>query len=208
MKALNHPNWIVIAIVGLLAAAGSTALAQPLDDELNPEGFAGIGAVVNAGEGGGATIAAVVPGGPAERIGVEPGDRILTVDGASVEGMELADIVKRIRGKEGETVTLTLQREGRNEPLSFEIKRERVGFGGGFELDFPGGPDARQETPRRFLPWDGTFGYSAPRPAQQPVMVVDGGKIYILRDNVLYKFDAETLEQLGATVLVPPEPER
>ena len=208
MKALNHPTWMVIAILTLLGAAASGAVAQPLDDELNPEGFAGIGAVVNAGEGGGATIAAVVPGGPAERIGVEPGDRILAVDGVSVEGMELADIVKRIRGKEGETVTLTLKREGRDEPLTFEIKRERIGFGGGFEFDFPGGPAARQDTPRRFLPWDGTFGYAHPGPAEQPVMVVDGGYIYILRGNVLYKVDTQTLKQVRATVLEPPEPER
>lgn len=208
MKALNHQNWLVIAILTLLAAAGSSAGAQPLDDALNPEGFAGIGAVVSANEAGGVAIAAVMPDGPAEKAGVEPGDRIVAVDGVSIEGMELADIVGRIRGKEGDTVALTLQREGRDEPLSVEIKRERIGFGGGFEFDLPGGPAARQETPRRFLPWDGTFGYSTPRPVQQPLMVVDGGKIYILRDNVLYKFDAETLEQLGATVLEPPEPER
>ncbi len=208
MKTRIGSNWAVLSVIAVLALGISSAVAQPLDDELNPEGFAGIGAVVNAGEGGGATIAAVVPGGPAERIGVEPGDRILTVDGVSVEGMGLADIVKRIRGREGETVTLTLQREGRDEPLTFAIKRERIGFGGGFEFDFPGGPMEPREATRRYLPWDGTFGYSAPRPVQQPVMVVDGGKIYILRDNVLYKFDAETLQQLGATVLVPPEPER
>ena len=207
MKALTHPNWIIIAILTLLAAAGSGAGAQPLDDELNPEGFSGIGAVVNATEGGGATIAAVMPEGPAERAGVEPGDRLLAVDGVSVEGMELADIVKRIRGNAGEPVTLTLRREGHDEPLSVQIRRERIGFDLDFEVDIPAGLEPRGHA-RRSLPWDGTFGYSTPRPVQQPVMVVDGGKIYILRDNVLYKFDAETLEQLGATVLVPPALER
>lgn len=220
MKAPNHPNWMVIAILTLLAAVASSAGAQPLDDALNPEGFAGIGAVVSANEAGGVAIAAVMPDGPAEKAGVQPGDRIVAVDGVSIEGMELADIVGRIRGREGDNVTLTLQREGRDEPLSVEIKRERIEFGGGLEL---GGARAGERGGRneRYVPWtpfyergpeaepwDGPFGYARPRQAEQPVMVVDGGKIYILRDNVLYKLDAETLEQLGATVLEPPKPER
>jgi len=43
-------------------------------------------------------------------------------------------------------------------------------------------------------------------PQPQPVMLIDQGYLYILIGNVLFKLDAETLEQINAVHLIPPLP--
>lgn len=56
-------------------------------------------------------IKGTIPGGPAETSDLQAGDRILAVDGHKLKGMPLADIVDLIRGEEGSTVELFVQRE-------------------------------------------------------------------------------------------------
>ena len=50
-------------------------------------------------------------GGPAAAAGLKPGDRILAIDGASVKGLALTDVVAKIRGEAGTTVDLFVQRD-------------------------------------------------------------------------------------------------
>ncbi|MBK9141179.1 MAG: S41 family peptidase [Candidatus Melainabacteria bacterium] len=66
--------------------------------------------------------------GPAYAAGLRTGDRIIAVDGKTVGGMTLRDIVSRIRGSEGTKVSITIERtQGANkEPLSISIVRARV----------------------------------------------------------------------------------
>ncbi|MEO0490020.1 MAG: carboxyl-terminal processing protease CtpC, partial [Cyanobacteria bacterium J06659_2] len=61
---------------------------------------------------------------PAFEAGVRSQDRILSIDGESTEGMDLNDVVNRIRGPVGSEVTLTLKRE--DETLDFIIERARI----------------------------------------------------------------------------------
>jgi carboxyl-terminal processing protease len=58
-------------------------------------------------------ILGTVPGSPAEKAQLRAGDRILKIDGKSFKGLQLRDAVYGIRGKVGQTVTLTLLREDR-----------------------------------------------------------------------------------------------
>ena len=90
--------------------------------------FFGIGATlapVNP-DGTGARVEGVMKGLPAQRAGIKAGDVILEVDGQDVTGLPLAEIVAKIRGREGTKVTLTVRREGVGAPLKFELVRERV----------------------------------------------------------------------------------
>ena len=57
---------------------------------------------------------------PAAKAGVKPGDYITAVNGDSVLGLPVNDAVKQMRGKPGETVTLTIARE-KSDP--FDVKR-------------------------------------------------------------------------------------
>ena len=60
-----------------------------------------------------------IDGTPASRAGVQSKDVIVSIDGASTEGMSTSDAVKLIRGPEGSEVVLGLRRDGRvlNVPL-------------------------------------------------------------------------------------------
>ncbi|MGQ9692158.1 MAG: S41 family peptidase [Thermaceae bacterium] len=90
--------------------------------------FFGIGATLSPvnPDGTGARIGGVMKGLPAQRAGIKAGDVILEVDGEDVTSLPLADIVARIRGREGTKVILTIQREGVPAPLKFELIREKV----------------------------------------------------------------------------------
>jgi carboxyl-terminal processing protease len=72
------------------------------------------------------TVVAPIEGTPAYRSGIQPGDRILKIEGLSTKDMQLADAVKRMRGKPGSKITITIVREGWTEPKDFIITREQI----------------------------------------------------------------------------------
>jgi carboxyl-terminal processing protease len=55
-------------------------------------------------------IKGTIPGSPAERAGLAPPDKIVTVDGKLYKGLTLRDVVADIRGKPGDVVTLSVLR--------------------------------------------------------------------------------------------------
>ncbi|MBQ9437923.1 MAG: S41 family peptidase, partial [Lachnospiraceae bacterium] len=61
---------------------------------------------------------------PAEAAGLLMNDIIYEVDGFSTEGMELEEVVSRIKGPEGTDVTLTIIREGQE--LKVEVERRKI----------------------------------------------------------------------------------
>ncbi len=71
-------------------------------------------------------VAFPLPGSPAARKGLRAGDRIVRIDQRSTEGMTLKEAVRLLRGKPGDSVTLTIQREGLEKPLVVEIVRELI----------------------------------------------------------------------------------
>jgi carboxyl-terminal processing protease len=91
-------------------------------DDLQGE-FGGIGAEVSA-EDGRIVVVRVLPGTPAEEAGLTSGDIILQVDGASVEGKTVGDVVSLIRGKEGTTVRILVHSDGQDTQL--ELTRRRI----------------------------------------------------------------------------------
>jgi carboxyl-terminal processing protease len=72
------------------------------------------------------TVVAPIDGTPAYRAGLHTGDRIVKIDGLSTKDMQLADAVKRMRGKPGSKVTISVVREGWAEPKDFDIVREQI----------------------------------------------------------------------------------
>jgi carboxyl-terminal processing protease len=75
-----------------------------------------------------ATVVAVLPGGPAEKAGVKPGDLIDEVDGAPTRQFSVLQLERSMAGQSGSTVKLTLVREGRVDPESITISRAALNY--------------------------------------------------------------------------------
>lgn len=67
-----------------------------------------------------------IEGSPAALAGIRSGDVIVTIDGIAVNPTSLADTIGRMRGKEGTSVSIGVERDGSPEPLVFSVKRQRV----------------------------------------------------------------------------------
>jgi carboxyl-terminal processing protease len=95
---------------------------EPLDG-----GFDGIGITFNMPND---TIIVIttIPGGPSERVGLEPGDRIVTINDTIVAGvsMDQNDVVKKLKGPTGTKVRVGIIRVGIDDVLSFEITRDKI----------------------------------------------------------------------------------
>jgi carboxyl-terminal processing protease len=63
---------------------------------------------------------------PAQRGGIEAGDIILKIDERSMKGVDLSEGVKLMRGEVGSKVTLTIMREGEQQPRQFTLARDTI----------------------------------------------------------------------------------
>jgi carboxyl-terminal processing protease len=87
--------------------------------------YGGIGVTIGVRDGG-VRVISVMDGYSAQRSGIVPGDRIIGVDGVSVEEKEPNEVRNLTRGEPGTSVTLTVQREGEPAPLEFVLLREEI----------------------------------------------------------------------------------
>jgi carboxyl-terminal processing protease len=69
-------------------------------------------------------VSAPIQGSPAERAGIRPDDVILAVDGKSVRGDDISEVVEKVKGPEGSTVRLTVSREG--ERREYDLRRAQI----------------------------------------------------------------------------------
>lgn len=92
--------------------------------------FGGIGVVLGKKDND-FVVVAPMEGTPGDEAGIKAGDKILAVDGTSVDGMQLEDVVGKIRGKQGTEVELKLADANGNERtvrvIRGDIKVESVG---------------------------------------------------------------------------------
>jgi len=84
--------------------------------------FEGIGAEVGV-RNGLITIIAPIPDTPADEAGILSRDVILEIDGESTQGLELFEVINRIRGEKGTTVRLLVRRDRTGETVEIEIER-------------------------------------------------------------------------------------
>ena len=87
--------------------------------------YSGVGLEVTNDEGM-VRVVSPIDDTPASRAGVRAGDVIISVDDESVAQDNADETVARMRGKAGTDVTLTVRREGVEDPISFELTRARV----------------------------------------------------------------------------------
>jgi len=89
--------------------------------------YEGIGAVLIQDKTTGfVTIVRCYEGGPAEEAGILPEDILYMVNDVVVANMELTEVVKKIKTEEGETVKITIARDGEAEYLEFDLERRAI----------------------------------------------------------------------------------
>ena len=98
--------------------------AEESTDELKGS-FSGIGVRFTM-QGDTVNVMNVIKGGPSERVGILPGDRIIAADDSTLIGLENRDVMKRLRGPKNSKVKLTVSRHGTREPLTFNVVRGDV----------------------------------------------------------------------------------
>ena len=87
--------------------------------------YAGLGIQIDVRDGW-ITVVAPLPETPAERAGIQTGDRIIEVDGKSTEGWKNDEAVKALRGAPGSKVTITIRRSGIPEPIKYPLTRAQI----------------------------------------------------------------------------------
>jgi carboxyl-terminal processing protease len=125
------------AIQGMVAALGDpyTVFLPPTENKMINDdlkgSFEGVGIEIGY-RGTQLAVISPLPGTPAEKAGVKPGDYIIGIKDDSKEidqgtsGVSLPEAVQMIRGKAGTKVTLTFLRDGTTDPIVKEITREKI----------------------------------------------------------------------------------
>lgn len=96
---------------------------QAVNDDLSGS-FSGVGVsfqIINDT----VQVIEVIPGGPAEKVGIQPGDRIVKADTVTLTGKDITsqDVFKTLRGEKGTTVVLTIKRYGQKKEVVYDVVR-------------------------------------------------------------------------------------
>jgi carboxyl-terminal processing protease len=120
------------AISGMVDALGDTGHSRflspqmvKLEDRFNKGEFKGIGAELQVKDGH-FVILAPLDNSPAQREGLRPGDIILKVNGQDTSGLSLDQVVERITGPAGTSVTLTILSPGTGRTRDVSIARALI----------------------------------------------------------------------------------
>ncbi len=95
------------------------------DIQAQREGFGGIGVRIRIDDGL-IRVVSVTAGSPASRVGVLADDSISRIDGVPTTGMNLRQVVKRLRGRRGTQVSVTLARDNSPQPVKVLMVRRHI----------------------------------------------------------------------------------
>ena len=103
-------------------AKETKAMNEPLQGS-----FEGVGIQFNVSQD---TLLVIQPtlGGPSEKVGIMAGDRIVAVNDTAIAGVKMSrdEMMRRLRGKKGSKVALTIVRRGIADRLSFTVTRDKI----------------------------------------------------------------------------------
>ena len=73
-------------------------------------------------------VVEIISGGPAQRVGIMAGDRIVSVNGRNIASVGITNdsVFHYLRGKEGSSVSIGVVRSGASRPLTFKVKRGNI----------------------------------------------------------------------------------
>lgn len=126
----ENRELIEAAMIGMLQSLDPHSAYMPpknfKDMKVQTKGeFGGLGIEVTM-ERGLVKVVAPIADTPAERAGILTNDLIARLDGEEVLGLTLSEAVDIMRGKIGTKITLTVLREGEEDPLEIDIIRDII----------------------------------------------------------------------------------
>ena len=132
VDSVNEDKLVEDAIKGMLeqldphSSYSTPEETRELEEPLEGE-FSGIGIQFNMQQDTLYVIQTIV-GGPAERVGMLAGDRIVQVEDTVIAGMKMRNtrIMKMLRGKKGSKVNVMVKRRGTAELIPFRITRDDI----------------------------------------------------------------------------------
>ncbi len=130
VEELSDAKLLEYAIKGMISELDphSAYLDEKSFEDLqeNTSGeFGGIGIEVGM-EDGFVKVIAPIDDTPAQEAGIEPGDLIIRLDDQPVKGMSLNDAVEKMRGPKGSELTVTVVREGVDQPFELTLTRDVI----------------------------------------------------------------------------------
>lgn len=130
-KPADESKLLYGAIRGMVEAWGDpyTRYVDPVqlkEEEIEMEGeYGGLGIYIGQRDGK-TLVISPIEDTPADKAGLKPQDQIVKVEDEIILGWDSQQVVKRLRGKPGTSVTIWVRREGEEELLKFEIVRENI----------------------------------------------------------------------------------
>ena len=128
---IERNNLVLGSIKGLVGSLGDpyTEFLPPAENKQFQEdikgSFGGIGAEIGIRRGT-LTIIAPLKDTPAERAGLEPGDKILRINATSTADLTLDTAVRLIRGTPDTEVKLLILRDSFDQPKEFKLTRDII----------------------------------------------------------------------------------
>ncbi|MCH5218052.1 MAG: S41 family peptidase [Muribaculaceae bacterium] len=130
VDTINEDKLVEDAIRGMLdnldphSSYSNAEETKELNEPLQGN-FSGIGITFNMNQDT-LYVIQTVSGGPSERVGILPGDRIIAVNDTSIagQGMKNSQITKKLRGPKGTEVDVTVLRT--SDTIPFRIKRDDI----------------------------------------------------------------------------------
>ena len=120
--------WFQLLLLTVLASVPKPipALAEERESASRPDNhFDGLGLELKSDKGS-LLVVKVIAGSPAARAFIQPGDRIVSIDGRPVADMSAEYAASRLRGKAGTYVNLTVS-SGKETPRGLRIRRGEIG---------------------------------------------------------------------------------
>ena len=132
VDTINNDKMMENAITGILQNLDPHSVYIPKDEVLKMNeplvgNFDGIGVQFQMIDDS-LFVEQTIAGGPSEKVGVLPGDRIVRVNDSLIAGVKMStmDIMKKLRGKKGTAVVIKVARRGVSELIDFKIIRDKI----------------------------------------------------------------------------------
>ncbi len=114
-------------MLGTLGDGGHTRFLTPAERKQNDQSlsgtYVGIGVQLEE-EKGDIVIAAPIQGSPAEKAGISTDDVLVAVDGKSVRGDDVSEVVEKVKGPVGTEVELTVLHDGKKR--TYDLQRAEI----------------------------------------------------------------------------------